>query len=530
LQRREFLQNAVALGAGAISWTLVPPLPAEAAGREQVDVTLVGRPYHFPADAGAHFHGLAYNGRVPGPLLRVRYGQTLRARYVNRTGGPSTIHWHGMILPNDMDGVPDITQKPVPDGGEFVYTFRPDPAGFRWYHSHAGEQQVLGLFGGFLVEDPSEPRADVEAVLVLHDVPDMSSLRAALAGKSTAPMDVPPGVVMPGMHHTSHHAPGGGAMKGMPGMKDMSGMGDMSGMKGMSGMGGMSGMKGMRGMESGSMMGDEISYLSHCIGGAAYPHTRPLIVKVGQTVRLRIVNASPTLTHYLRLAGHQLKITHSDGNPLPHSVTVDALQIGVGERYDAWFEVTRSGAWLLQSLMANVHDRRQSVLIRTADAAGREPELPPASLEGTVLFNYLLAGGAEPGPLTDPGNPHGPANVHVDFTLGGGKAGDWRWTIDGKTWPHTPKVRVRRGDHVLIRFHNRSDMDHPMHLHGHVFELVEQSGKRLRYPIRKDTSLVPANGTATWQFIADAPPGRWMLHCHDQVHMMDGMMTEVDYL
>src|SRR6185437_1918934 len=466
------------------------------------------------------------NGRIPGPLLRVRYGQTLRARYLNHTGGPSSIHWHGMILPNDMDGVPGITQTAVPDGGEFVYTFKPDPPGLLWYHSHAGDQQVRGLFGAFLVEDPGERRADVEAVLVLHDVPDMRSFRAALAGKSTAPMDVPPGIPTPGMHPAS----GPGSMKDMPGMTNTSGMKGMFGMKGMSGMSDMSGTKGIPGMNDGSMMGDEVSYLSHCIDGAAYPHTRPLIVKVGQTVRLRIVNASPTLTHYLRLAGHRLEVTHSDGNPLPRAVMVDALRIGIGERYDAWFQVTRSGAWLLQSLMADTHDRRQAVLIRTEDAAGSKPELPPASLEGAVLFDYLLAGGAEPEAHAGSSHPHGPGTIRVDFTLGGGKAGDRRWTIDGRTWPHTPKLRVRRGDRVLIRFNNRSDMDHPMHLHGHVFELVGQSGKRLRLPIRKDTSLVPANGTATWQFIADAPPGRWLLHCHDQVHMMDGMMTEVVYL
>jgi FtsP/CotA-like multicopper oxidase with cupredoxin domain len=520
LQRREFLQNAVTVGTGAISWMLVPQLSAREAAREQVDVTLVARPYRFPAATGARFHGLAYNGRVPGPLLRVRYGQTLRARYVNHTGGPSTIHWHGMILPNGMDGVPGITQKPVPDGGEFLYTFRPDPPGLRWYHSHAGEQQALGLLGAFVVEDPSDPRADVEAVLVLHDVPDMGSFRAALAGRSTVPMEMPPAVAaMPAMPHQA----GAASMKGMPGMQGMSGMGDMSGMKGMSGTSGRSGMKG------GGAMGDEVSYLSHCVSGAAYPHGRALIVKVGQTVRLRIVNASPTLTHYLRLAGHPLRVTHADGNPLPRPVTVDALPIGIGERYDAWFQVTRSGAWLLQSLRGDVHDRRQAVLIRTADAAGREPELPPASLAGAVLFDYLLAGGAGLATIAGSRNARAPANVRVELTLGGGKPGDPRWTIDGKTWPHTPKVRVRRGDHVLIRFHNRSDMDHPMHLHGHVFELIEHSGKRLEFPLRKDTSLIPANGTAAWQFIADAPPGRWLLHCHNQVHMMNGMMTEVDY-
>ena len=114
--------------------------------------------------------------------------------------------------------------------------------------------------------------------------------------------------------------------------------------------------------------------------------------------------------------------------------------------------------------------------------------------------------------------------------MGGGKPGQSRWTIDGEVWPHTPKIRVRQGDQVLLRWRNPTDMAHPMHLHGHIFELVEQSGVHLRHPLRKDTSLVPANGSAAWRFVADAPPGRWVLHCHNQVHMMNGMMTEVDYL
>ncbi|HET9106528.1 MAG TPA: multicopper oxidase family protein [Steroidobacteraceae bacterium] len=523
--RREFLQSALTLGAGAMSWMLVPKLSAREAAREQVDVTLVGRPYRFAADTGADFDGLAYNGRVPGQLLRVRYGQRLRARYLNRTGGPSTVHWHGMILPNAMDGVPDVTQKPVPNGGEFIYTFKPDPPGFRWYHSHVGDQIALGLFGPFLIEDPGEARADVEVVLVLHDVPRMSSLRAALAGRSNAAMDVPPGV---------------GGMAGMSGqgassMHGMSGMQGTGAMKDMSGMGDMSAMPGMGAMARGRAMGDEVAYLSHCLSGAAYPHTRPLTVRVGQTVRLRILNASPTLTHYVRLGGHQLRITHSDGNPLPRAVTVDALRIGVGERYDAWFEVTKPGAWLLQSLMADVDDRRQAVLIRTPDAADREPELPPSSLRAAKCFDYLLAGGEHAGGVparmsAGTADARGRRQVSVDLTLGGGEPGTWRWTIDGKIWPHTPKVQVRAGDQVLIRFRNPNDMDHPMHLHGHIFELVELSGRRLENPLRKDTALVPAHGSAAWRFIADAPPGRWLLHCHNLVHMMDGMVTEVDYL
>ena len=504
MRRRDFLQTSVTVGAAAMSWMLLPPMSARAADSELVEVTLEARPYRYPRVTGANFTGLAYNGRVPGPLLRVRYGQTFRARFINHSGGPSTIHWHGMILPNDMDGVPYVTQAPVPDGGQFIYTYKPDPPGFRWYHSHVGDQDALGLFGAFLVEDPREPRADVEAVLVLHDVPDMHSLWAAVAGKSKAMMNVPPGL-------------SGDGMRALPAVSGMGPMGGMGGMGGMS-----------RAMKS-MPMSDEVQYLSHCVSGAAYPHTRPLIVKVGQTVRLRILNASPTLTHYVRLAGHKLRVTHSDGNPLPRAVTVDALRIGVAERYDAWFEVTRPGAWLLESLMGDVHDHRQSVLIRTADAANHPPEMPPASLAGAQLFTYELAG---EGVALAPGvpDPFGPANVRKTLLLGGGKPGNPHWTIDGKIWPHTPKIDVRHGDYVEIHFQNPTDMDHPMHLHGHVFELVEVSGQRLRYPLPKDTTLVPAGSTATWRFLADSPPGRWVLHCHNLVHLMDGMMTEVDYV
>lgn len=490
---------------------LLPPMSARAAERDLVEVTLEARPYRFPAVTGAQFMGLAYNGRVPGQLLRVRYGQTFRARFINRTGGPSTVHWHGMILPNDMDGVPYVTQPPVPDGGEFTYTFKPNPPGFRWYHAHVGDELALGLFGPFIVEEPADPRADVEVVLVLHDVPDMQSFRAALAGKSAAKMDVPPGLGM-----------------SMPGMSASPGMPAMPGMRGLSAMRGMSRGSAMRG---GHAMSDEVAYLSHCIGGAAYPHMRPIIVKVGQTVRLRILNASPTLTHYLRLAGHRLRVTHSDGNLLARGITVDALRLGVGERYDAWFEVTRPGAWLLESLMGDTHDHRQAVLIRTPEAARLTPERPSPWLEGVEYFNYLLDGEPEPPQSLDTPDPYGPIDLRTVLTLGGGQPGQWHWTIDGKYWPNTPKIRVHRNDRVLIHFKNPTDMDHPMHLHGHVFELVALSGKRLKNPLAKDTTLVPANGgTATWRFTANAPPGRWVLHCHDLVHLIDGMMTEVVYV
>ena len=105
----------------------------------------------------------------------------------------------------------------------------------------------------------------------------------------------------------------------------------------------------------------------------------------------------------------------------------------------------------------------------------------------------------------------GPLEVDVHYELGGGKWGDARWTMNGALWPYTQRVRVHRGDRVAVRFTNRSDMDHPMHLHGHTFELVEIGGRQLRFPLAKDVSLVPADGgTTTWRFTADSPAGRWL--------------------
>ena len=114
--------------------------------------------------------------------------------------------------------------------------------------------------------------------------------------------------------------------------------------------------------------------------------------------------------------------------------------------------------------------------------------------------------------------------------LGGGGWGSSRWTIGGKIWPNTPKLRVRRGEVVTVRFRNTSDMDHPMHLHGHIFMLTEVNEMPLQRPLAKDGSLVAANGSATWRFTADSSPGRWLLHCHNEIHMIGGMMAEVVYI
>lgn len=446
-----------------------------AAAAELLEIELRATPLMVSPASGVRFSGIAYNGTIPGPLLRAQLGQRIRVRFRNDAGLPASIHWHGLLLPNDMDGVAGVTQPAVQSGGEYVYEFSAQPAGTRWYHDHAfSYASARGLYGMFVIEDPRDEPFDKEFALVFHDLPQWPSFEAAARGVSNAPMTEPPG------------APG--AMTGMT----------MS-------------------------MGDEVAYAAHLVNGAAYPNAAKFAVRVGERVRLRILNASPTQTRYVRLSGHQLVITHADGNALPQPVSVDALPIGTGERYDAVFEVRTPGAFLLQSVTSEPLGAQQAVAFYTEGMEHAAPQREPSTLEGLRVFSYVLAGG-ESAVTKSPPPPQ------YDFELGGGGFGVPRWTIDGKLWPDTPKLRVRRGENISVRFRNTSDMDHPMHLHGHVFALTEVNGTLLERPLLKDVALVPANGgSTTWRFTADSPAGRWLLHCHNEIHMVDGMMMELIY-
>lgn len=399
-----------------------------------------------------------------------------------------------MILPNNMDGVANVTQPPVAPGGEFVYEFAPDPPGTRWYHDHALHfASMRGLYGMFIVDDPSEEEADAEFALVFHDIPEMSSVAAALRGVSTVLMS---------------------ALRGSPEMREMMQAAKTSNPA--------AGAKARQAMTR--RMGDEVAYVAHCINGACYPATPRLEVKVGQRVRLRILNANFTETRYVRLAGHRLTVSHADGNPLARPVTVDALRVGVAERYDAWFEITKPGSWLLQGLSSGPLAPEQSVVVSTPGFEHVTPASNPQSIAGIEYLTYAGAAGTAVGP------PDFTGVRLYDFTLGGGEWGTSRWTINGEVYPHTPRINVARNDRIAVRFTNKTDMDHPMHLHGHVFHVVEVNGTTLARPLAKDTSLVPANGgTLAWMFTANSPVGRWLLHCHNEIHMADGMMTELIY-
>ncbi|MGH7313462.1 MAG: multicopper oxidase family protein, partial [Candidatus Rokuibacteriota bacterium] len=331
ISRRQFMEAAgrLGVGAGVLASGLTPSRWTTEATAESVrTIQLEARQVSWELAPGKTVKALAYNGRIPGPEIRVREGERVRIVLKNSLAEPTTIHWHGVDVPNPMDGVPGITQKPVAPGQTFVYEFEARPAGTRWYHTHVDEhrQLDLGLAAPLIIEPAGahEPMAyGRDVTLVLDDW---------VSGTGPAVPPMPEGV-----------AGGRGMMGGR-------------------GMGGMMGGRGMGGMMGGASANTP-PYDTMTINGKAYPATEPLHLRKGERVRLRLINASNEHTHVVRLAGHRLHVTHTDGNPLRIPVEVDAIPLAPSERYDAVVVAERPGAWFLQCLQPGHADAGERMVV-----------------------------------------------------------------------------------------------------------------------------------------------------------------------
>jgi FtsP/CotA-like multicopper oxidase with cupredoxin domain len=290
------------------------------------------------------------------------------------------------------------------------------------------------------------------------------------------------------------------------------------------GMGGMMG-GGMMGRGMGGMMGGGSqsmpAYDTMTINGKAYPATEPLRVRKGERVRLRLINASADHTHVMRLSGHQLRVTHTDGNPLVEAVAVDAVPIAPSERYDVLVNTDRPGAWWLYCTQPGHAAAGEQVLL-VYD--GREGHRPDAVTEGTTglhLWHYTLGQGRD---------VLAPASGTVrsfSQTLSGGMMGSDAWTINGKQYPSTDPIAVKRGERVRVRLGNMSMEAHPMHLHGQSFAVLAVNGQRLAHPLVKDSVDVEAHMGAVDIEFAAHNPGEWFFHCHKPMHMEGGMISLV---
>ncbi|MFI5794342.1 multicopper oxidase family protein [Streptomyces sp. NPDC051677] len=470
-------------------------------------VTLTAAPVTLDL-GGVKARTWAYDGQAPGKEIRISAGDTLVAELSNQLPNmtATSVHWHGLALRDDMDGVPMVTQRDVRAGSSFTYRFVAADPGTYWFHPHSGVQLDRGLYAPLIVEDPREPLAyDDEWVIVLDDwldgvtgTPDeaLAELRQGMGG-----MD------MGGMDMSGHDM----------GDMDMN-MGGMGASPSASASGGGMSMKFMlMGATSDLLGGDagDVKYPYHLINGKVPADPDVYTGKPGRRVRLRFVNAGGDTAYRVALGGHRMTVTHTDGYPVEHRQT-DALLIGMGERYDVLVTVG-DGVFPLVAL-AEGKNATAMALVRTASGGAPAATVRPKELDGAVLTASVLKA------ADDVRLSAKKADVVHRVELTGGMD-KYDWAVNGKKFdmnnPDADPFLVEEGQRVRLDFANTTQMWHPMHLHGHTFQLGSGGA-------RKDTTIVLPRKTVSVVFDADNP-GQWMLHCHNVYHGEVGMMALVAY-
>ncbi|WP_026821263.1 multicopper oxidase family protein [Arthrobacter castelli] len=433
-----------------------------------------------------------YNDSLNAPLIRASTGDTLDATVANRLGQGTSVHWHGLALRNNADGVQGLTQKAIAPDTNYGYNFRLAHPGTYWYHSHFDMQRERALYGPLIIEDPREPLAyDQEWVVLLDDWLD---------GITGTPEEV------------AKELSRGMNMSGSS-MQDMN-QGNMSGMDGMD-----VGMKHMlMGAKSEYLGGDagDVKIPVHLFNGKAPMNPETLESKPGNRIRLRIINASGDTAYRVGVPGQKLTLTHTDGFPVQHE-DADAVVLGMGERIDAILTV-RDGYTPVLALPEGKKGNAYG-LIRTGIGTAPGADALPTSLTGKVVDGSRLK--ADESVLL---GSKAPDRVHEMRLTGSMEKYDWG--INGQRFdmsnPFQGAFDLRLDERVQVRVINDTHMWHPIHLHGHTFQLAGNGA-------RKDTVIVKPEQTVVFNFDADNP-GQWLTHCHNAYHAEAGMMGVFSYI
>ncbi|WP_049972709.1 multicopper oxidase family protein [Haladaptatus cibarius] len=473
LSRRALLRGLSVTGIGSLAGCSSSSVPSfdeqktvaprtTVSGNPDVQTTLTTSPGTVsPASSSAQ--NWLYNGSFPGNELRAKEGDIVHVDLQNQLPSETTIHWHGLPVPNQMDGVPNVTQQPIQPDETFTYKFRAEPAGTYFFHSHAGLQLDRGLYAPLVIEEKSpHVKYDREYTLLFDDY----------LARSPEPL--------------GESSSGGGGMDG--------------------------GMGGMGGMGGGGMMGDQRPpYAGLLVNGRLPADPASFDVTEGERVRLRFVNASSATAFRVGIAGHKLRISHADGQPID-TVPVDSFVFGAGERYDAVIEATNPGAWELRGEAVDGDEQPARAVLRY----GNTSESPTGlnSWGQTLQYGDLRA-------KQIPKQLRGTPDRTFDLTLSPEMGGSYGWLIDGQAYPDADPLQIREGEHVRVKMTNRSPVLHPMHLHGHFFRVGDAM---------KDTVIVPGHmGSVTFDFLADNP-GNWFFHCHNLYHLEAGMARVIKYV
>ncbi len=483
LSRRGFLGASAAAAASLI-------LPARARAQSaRMSLTATTRTLDIRGRAATVWGLMDGNGRSG---LVLDPGQAFAVDLTNTLTEPTIIHWHGQIPPSAQDGVPDMPMATLQPGESRAYDFAARP-GTHWMHAHIPAHEMLLLAAPLVVRRPEDVAADRQDVtLFLHDSsfkPPAEVLAEITGGASMAAMDHGQ-MAQGGMDHSGMDM---GAM----------GQGDMMAMPGMDGM---------------AMDLNDYNFDAYLANDR--PLDDPDVVQVdkGSKVPVRVINAAAATVFWIdtgALTGRLVAVDGEPVQPLPGS----RFGIAMGQRLDIELDVpAEGGAFPVLALREGARERTGLVLAtpgatvtKVADMSAADHPAFSADLTQEAVLRAVT-------PL-----PERAASSQPMLMLGGSMM-PYVWTINGQTWGKHSPVTAKTGERVEIMFHNMSMMAHPMHLHGHAFQVVGVGQNRIAGAVR-DTVHVPPMGMVTVAVDA-GEAARWMLHCHHMPHLSTGMMTE----
>ena len=269
---------------------------------------------------------------------------------------------------------------------------------------------------------------------------------------------------------------------------------------------------------------EEVFYKLYSVNGRALGHGEPIRVREGQKLLFRILNASATLQHNIALAGHQFTVISLDGNPVPAPRAVDVLSLGPAERVDAFVTMNAPGVWILGETDDPMRNHGLGIVVEYENRT----DMPQWIAPGKAAWDYTIFGPSSETALETAGSRPGEIEI-IPLVFQRKFVAKWleHWMINGKVYPKTDPIIVRENRRYRLRFDNRSDDDHPVHLHRHSFELRDVAGKSTT-GIFKDVVVVPSRKTVEVELLANNP-GATLFHCHNQLHMDFGFMTMLRY-
>ena len=554
LSRRHLIKSTAALAAASAL-----PMPAWAKGQSLShakkgfgeisgeDIELAIGNHHF-ATGNRSGHAVAVNGTIPGPLVRLREGQRARLHVTNTLAEDSSIHWHGLLVPFQFDGVPGVSFPGIRPGERFTYDFPIRQSGTYWWHSHSGLQEQAGHYGPIIVEsaDP-DPRYDRDYVVLLSEFTPLHPhdiMRKLKVGEHYFQRDM----------LTASEGTMPGSMRRMWGKMRMNPR-DIS-----------------------DVTGSTYTFL---VNGHGPQDDLQFAFVPGERVRLRVINGSAMTFFNLRIPGVPMTVIQADGQDVDE-VEVDEFQIGVAETYDVIVSPPAGS----HAIVAEAMDRSGMGIASLTSHKGHIATPPPlrqiptltmadmgmmdhsahsgsgmASMEGmdhSMRDTSALPADVEAGPGVDmvapmpmdrmdfPGlgldtvshrvlrytdlrarrmNPHREIDREMEIHLTGNME-RYMWSFDGRKFTAVTDDPIRFGydERVRVKLVNQTMMAHPIHLHGHFFELVN-GADHMHQPL-KHTVVVQPGGTATFDLTANEP-GDWAFHCHLLYHMHAGMMQVV---